>query len=363
MLLKNICLLCNFIKHLIALILLINISACSSTQKVVIKAVEPSPVNLANDIKNVGVINNSQSISAISKGLSLNQQVERQDNWLRKKGATAALQSLVQELKKDERFTEVMLLSDVSVEQAGFLNDDATVKWHEIESICDENKLDILFSLAHYDMGSKVSLKKSKIASQNMMRDKTQINGQEITLETLVENGWKIYYPKYQLIIDEFTYNEEFVSKAKGINPAEALKAMQFRRDSIIQKGKLAGNTYGKRLQPFERDIYRTYFVKGSEGFQEAGELMQAGDITDAQRLWFLGLKNDKAKIRARACHNLAVSSEFQGNLEEALEWALKAKNNHANKDSEMYVSELENRITKENLLKAQQFSIVKLSR
>ena len=353
----------NYLKYIIALLLLINLSACNSTQKVVIKAVEPSPVNLANDIKNVGVINNSQSISAISNGLSLTQQVDRQDDWLRKKGATAALQGLVQELKKDERFSEVMLLSDASAEQVGFLDSDATVKWDEIESICDENKLDILFSLAHYDMDSKVSMKKSKMTSQNMMRDKTQIKGQEITLETLVENGWKIYYPKYQLIIDEFTYNEEFISKAKGINPSEALKAMQFRRDSIIHKGKLAGNTYGKRLQPFERDISRTYFVKGSEGFQEARELLNSGDITGAERLWFLDLKNNKAKIRARACHNLAVSSEVQGNLEEALEWAVKAKNNHANKDSELYIAELEYRITKENLLEAQQFGATKLSR
>ncbi len=349
-------------KHLVTLLVLISLTACTTTKKVVIKTIEPSPVNLANEIKNVGVIDNSQSISAISNGWSIDQQVDRQDNWLSEKGAKAALNGLVQELKKDERFSEVKLLSDSTVKQ-DFLNSDATINWDKIESICDENQLDILFSLAQYDMDSKISVKKSKMTSQNMMRDKMQVKAQEVTLETLVENGWKIYYPKFQLIIDEFTFNEEFVSKAKGINPSEALKAMQFRRDSLIQKGTLAGNFYGKRLKPVERDIYRNYYVKGSESLKNGAALMNVGDVSGAQRLWFHDLKSNKTKTRAKACHNLAVSSELQGELEKALEWAFKAKNNLQNKDSEMYISELEYRLTLESLLQAQKNSSLKLAR
>ena len=353
----------NSIKHLVTLLVLISLNACTTTQKVVIKTMEPSQVNLANEIKNVGVINNSQSTNTISNGWSIDQQVDRQDNWLSQKGAKAALEGLAQELKKDERFSEVKLLADTKFEQDSFLNSNATVKWDKIEAFCNENDLDILFSLAHYYMDSKVSVKNSKMTSQNMMRDKTQVKAQEITLETLVENGWKIYYPKYQLIIDEFTYKEEFVSKAKGINPSEALKAMQFRRDSLIQKGALAGETYGKRLKPVERDIYRSYYVKGSESLKAASALMNAGDTSGAQGLWFLDLKSDKAKTRAKACHNLAVTSELQGELEKALEWAFKAKNNLQNKDSEMYIAELEYRLTLASLLQAQQNYALKLSR
>lgn len=77
------------------------------------------------------------------------------------------------------------------------------ISWKKVEALCKENKVDAIFSLSHYDTDTKISLRKKKILQANMLRIKEKVKGNEITLETLIENGWRIYNPQNKQVIDE----------------------------------------------------------------------------------------------------------------------------------------------------------------
>jgi len=330
--------------------LLLLLASCGSTQQVTIKAMEPARVDLSDKIVRVGVLNSVGHDQERSLGKGLDRLVAIEDQWLVK----TAVNGLIDELQKDNRF-EVESLNVTS--EHGFSNlgsNSDKVSWDGIKSLCENNNIDALFYLTHFDAETQVSLKKTKMEQLNMMREKEKVSAQEITLETFIQNGWRIYDPFLEEIVDEYTSNQQFVSKAKGVDPVAALRAIGSRKDSILSAGKLVGNLYGERFKPYERKIIREYFVKGTDKLVQAGISAASGNLVEAKELWKEETSNPKTKIVGRACHNLAVGMEFGGNLEKALEWASKANKSLNDKNSRMYLQELETRLNQQTKVESQ---------
>lgn len=346
-------LLMKCISKLSIIVLLLLMASCGSTRQVAIKAIEPAQVDLSHKIVRVGVLNTVEHLEKPELGHGINRLVAIEDQWLNSKGQDAAVHALVEELRKDTRF-EVKALDASIGSLESFDHDSTDISWSKIKSICEKHNIDALFSLTHFDAETQVSFRKTKMDQLNMMREKESISAQEITLETLIENGWRIYDPFLEKIVDEYTYNQQLISKAKGVDPVAALRAIGSRKDSILSKGKLTGNSYGERLKPTERQIFRDYFVKGTEKLVQAGESMASGDLRAAIELWKEEVGNSKTKIKGRACYNLAVGMEFGGDLERALEWATMANENLHDKVSQKYLTELESRIRQQVIVEAQ---------
>lgn len=332
---------------------LLLLASCGSTQQIAVKTMEPAQVDLSNKIVRVGVLNRVAFIEKPNLGQGIDRLVAIEDQWLITKGQDAALNALVEELRKDNRFeVEALDATEDSLDDFDHNADD--ISWNKIKSLCVKHHIDALFSLTHFDAETHVSLRKTKMEQLNMMREKENVAAQEITLETLIENGWRIYDPFLEIIVDEFTYNQQIVSTAKGLNPVAALRAIGSRKDSILSKGKLTGNSYGERLKPYERQIFRAYFVKGTDKLVQAGKNMASGDLPAATELWKVDAEHSNAKIKGRACHNLAVGMELEGDLKQALEWASKANENLNDKNSQKYLTDLESRISQQLIVEAQ---------
>ena len=168
-----------------------------------------------------------------------------EEKWLAEKGTEAALTGLFDELVQDERFDTVRILDNLKDEATDFGTRPSNETWKKIATICEENGVDALFSLASHDTETQFSLKKTKIDELGMLRERRKVAAQEITLETLIENGWRIYDPKKRTLVDEFTSNEQIVASAKGISPVDALQAIDKRRETLLAQSKSSGNTYG----------------------------------------------------------------------------------------------------------------------
>ena len=336
---------------IIALLLLL--ASCGSTRQVTISTMEPAQVDLSNKIVRIGVLSRVEHQEKPNFGEGIDRLVAIEDQWLITKGQDAALNALVEELRKDNRY-EVQSLeaSENGIER--FDNNSDDISWDKIKVICEKHDIDALFSLTHFDAETQVSLRKTKMEQLNMMREKEKIPAQEITLETLIENGWRIYDPFLEKIVDEYSYNQQIISKAKGVDPVAALRAIGSRKDSIVSNGTLVGNSYGERLKPHQRKILREYFVKGTDKLVQAGKSMASGDLLTATELWKEELNNSKTKIIGRACHNLAVGMELGGDLEQAMEWASKANENLNDKGSQSYLTELESQISQQTIVNAQ---------
>ncbi|MGB5500280.1 MAG: DUF6340 family protein [Maribacter sp.] len=342
--------------YLIAVLLglLLALASCSATKEYTISAMEPASVDLATTITKIGIINESNTSQRSEYHTRIEQILSARDHQLEQDGIDAAISGLFDELVKDQRFDTVQLIQTEVTNSKGLGNTAETISWDAIKEICDANRVDAIFSLAYYEADTQVSVKKKTIEEQNMLRQYEKVQGHEITLETLIENGWRIYDPYNQKVIDELVFNDQITSTGTGTNEVDALYDISDRREAVLDQSKNAGSSYGLRLLPQEQDVMRDYMVRGSQKLVAAKNLAAEDNWQAAAALWEQEVANENPKIKAKACYNMAFHSEMNGKYEEAMEWIVKANTFDENKYTLAYMDVLRDRIAQNIIVEEQ---------
>jgi hypothetical protein len=340
-------------KYSIVLIAILTLASCK-TQQLYLNVVEPAPVTVPSYIKSVGVINRSmptdetKAIDIIDKALSL----EGAD--LDKEGAMESIKGLSSELLNNNRFTEVKTLNDIDFRTSSLTLFPAPLSWEIVSQICKEKGTDALFSLEKFDTDTHINYSNRKVDIKTPLGMIPGIEHQA-DMETIVKTGWRIYDPAAKAILDEYVYRESIVFSGRGINPLLAAAALIGRKDAVNKVSNKAGHGYAFRILPFELRVMRDYYVKGTDNFKIARRKAQMGKWDDAGLLWEKETGNSKMKIAGRACYNMAIINEINGDLEAALKWAQKSYEDYNDKLAIRYVRILENRRYKNDVLKMQE--------
>ncbi len=345
------------------LCLLLLLGSCKSTHLVTVYSLEPAPVDLAKNIKRIGIINEVQTTADNEQIESLEAFVAATDKQWSKEGKEAAIEGLLWELLKDKRFDTILILENTSEIWKQNSTAEVEIPWKALEELCVSNNLDAIFSLAFYKTDTRVTNKKSSMEELDLLRVKTMVDAREITLETLIENGWRIYDPFEKKVLDEISINEELVIQAKGENAMNALRSMTDRSDSMLLKSKGSGSAFGMRLKPYSKAIQREIYTNGSDRLSQAKEAIEEENWLEAARLWQLETNNEKAKIKAMACHNMAVLYEIKNDLPKAMEWAILAQSYFKDKNNTAYLKALKQRSVQNSLAEEQLENIVYLNK
>jgi hypothetical protein len=335
-------------------ILITSVLVSCKTQQLYLNVVEPAPVTLSQNIKRVGVINRSlptdetKILDVIDKALSL------EGVNLDKDGAEQAITGLSDELLNNNRFTEVKTLSDIDFRTPKLGIFPVPLSWEIVSKICKETGTDALFSLETYDTDTKLNYSTRTIQKKTLLGVIPLIE-HTAEMETIVKSGWRIYDPVNQVIADEYNHFQSLVFSGSGINPLVAAAALVGRKQAVIEVSNKAGHAYALRLIPYELRVVRDYFVKGTNNFKIAKRKAQLGKWDEAGQLWDKETTNSDMKVAGRACYNMAIINEINGNVDEALNWAQKAYEEYNIKLAREYSRILENRRMKRDLINEQQ--------
>jgi hypothetical protein len=339
-------------KQIIILLATIILASCK-TQLVYITVMDPAPVSIPPYIKKAGVVNRSlvsgqnKKVDAIDKVLSL------EGANLDKEGAESGLKGLTDELMKNNRFNEVKLLDDIELRTPGSGVFPAPLAWDIVEKICMENKIDALFSLEMFDTDTKISYAANPVTIKTPLGNLPGIEHQANML-TEVKTGWRIYDPTGRNILDEVPISESITFSGKGINPVVAATALIGRKEAVKEVSSKVGQSYAFRILPFWTKVQRDYYVKGTSNFETAKRKAQTGNWNEAGELWFRETTNPSYKLAGRACYNMAIINEINGNLDTAIDWARKAYENYNNKLALRYINALKYRKENVSILKSQ---------
>jgi len=269
----------NQIKILSCIAFVVLFTSCGTTSRLTMGITEPAIVHLPSDVKRVGIINRSlpskgnKTLDKIDKILSA------EGLNLDKKGAESAISSLSSELSVIKNFEEIKIIEDVEEVKKGLAVLPATLSWDLVERLCEENQVDVIFSLAFYDTDTKADYKISTMKLPNSLGVDVDVPAQEVTLATNVVNGWRIYDPQIKEVVDERLFNKNMTFRGKGINPMKAIEAVAGRNETVQEYSRNVGIAYAKRLIPRTRRISRDYFVRGTDNFKIAQRRAQAGEI------------------------------------------------------------------------------------
>jgi len=169
-----------------------------------------------------------------------------------------------------------------------------------------------------------------------------------------LKNGWRVYDPQSKLVLDEFIYNKEIVSVGAGINPMKAVEAVVGRKEAVMELSTGLGNLYALKIRPMSKRVTRNYFIRGTNNFEVGQRRAQAGDWNGAANLWEKELNNSDGKIAGRACYNMAIINEINGDLNKAMEFASKSYTDYNNRDALRYINILKYRIAERRELDRQ---------
>src|SRR5450432_265178 len=326
--------------------------SCSSTNLMSLSVMEPAPVSIPSNIKSVTLANRthvtseSQTIDAIHKVLSL------ESNDLQETGAKASLRGLSDELMKNNRFTEVKSLNrELKTFGAGVFP--SALQWDSVERICRESNTDALFALELFDTETKLNYSASptqvNLGAVNLPAIDHQVN-----MTTYVKTGWRIYDPSTRIILDEFIIGRDISFSGSGLNPAVAASGLVGRKEAVKEVGNKAGEAHATRILPYWIRVSKDYFVAGNENFKTAQRKAQSGNWDGASQIWSQETKNADGKLAGRACYNMAIISEINGDLDGAIQWSQKSYEDYKNRLALNYLTLLRNRQRQNELLKSQ---------
>ncbi len=317
-------------------------------------AVEPAPITLSKDVTRIGIINRSLPSEGNKTADKIDQILSVEGLNLDKEGSTAAIIALKEQLQQNRNMEEIIIIDDTPNLRKGLGVFPTTLTWNEVEILCEQYKIDALFSLEFYDTDTKVNYTSTTMEIPNNLGVRVTLPAHELTLNTLVENGWRVYDPYSRRIADELVFSDHVVSSGKGINPIKAYEAIVGRKEAVLHQSKYMGMDYAQRLLPYKHRVNRDYFVRGTENFKIAQRRAQAGDWDGAAELWEMETTNRDPKIAGRACYNMAISNEINGNLDQALQWASKSYTDYNNNYALTYLNTLRYRVRQKDALNRQ---------
>ena len=334
---------------------IVMLGSCSSTNTLTLSVTEPAPVYLPSNIKAVGIINRSLP-SDKNKDLDQIQQIltiEGKD--LDKDGTHQSVIGLQDELVNYMMFSEVKIINNIEAMSPGLGIFPSALSWDAIERICTENNVDAIFELSSFDTDSKIDYKAVQVQVAAPLGVKIPAIEHRATITTFIKTGWRIYDPANRAIRDEYTVNKQVTSRGAGINPMRAVEAVMGRKESVLKESNSIGHSYASRILPYKIRVTRDYYVKGTNNFEIAKRKAQTGDWDGAAVLWEKEVPNPDGKVAGRACYNMAIINEINGNLSTAIDWASKSYTDYNDREALHYVNILKDRIAENEQLVQQQ--------
>ena len=331
--------------------ILFTLYSCSSTNLMSLSVTEPAPVSIPTGAKSAAVVNRSgddnNAVDRLHRALSL------ETRNLQAEGARASMTGLADELIKDGRFAVVRRLDSLDLRSYGAGVFPTYLSWDTVEKICRDSHADVLFSLEMFDAESKVNIGATPALLTNPVAAVAVLD-QSFGVNTRVKTGWRIYDPSTRNILDEFVLYRDLDFQGRVGNPVRAANSLLGRQEAVKQAGIEAGQSYAMRIIPYSIRVSRFYYVRGNGNFIIARRMAQSGDWDGAGRIWQQETASPSRKAAGRACYNMAIISEINGDLNGAVTWSTKAYEVYGLRLALSYLNLLHNRQNNDAVLKNQ---------
>jgi len=318
------------------------LSSCG-TSKIVFDIITPAEVQLPGGIENTALAN--------LVSLSIEDNLEGVSDLLKGRGELVnqvAAQGSISGLKKELQSNTNTLPEDIRItkEEVDSTSGQHELSWEVMDSICTVLGKETVIALksftsrtaidySGYDRKSeKNPLKVWSIDfAYNVSSDYIYI----ARLKVYVNIGWKIYHPSERMLILDRVYLDSLFIETNGMSKVEAERALPGIKNAIEDAGYIAGARFARRISPRRTTVERKYFTSGNDDFKQANNFVKMRYWERAAEFWRKNIENPKPKIAGSAMYNLALVSEMNGKLEEAIDQIESARKLYYHKLIEAY--------------------------
>jgi hypothetical protein len=342
------------IRLLYVFLVLLTVSSCK-TNLVYISVLHPAPVSVRGNAQTAGLLNRAIPDPANARLNELHNALGANTKAITQEGSAQALDGLRNALVENKRFNSIKTIQRPNCYSSVVGAFSPPLSWDEVREICQRDGIDVLFVLEVFDTRLRIPPPPVPVVPQTPGEIINGVVNTQVPITTDIKTGWRIYDPVQNTINDEIYLNNSFTFSAGVLNAPQAVSALMGRKEMIKQTADQLGRNYASRIIPYWQRVSRDYYVKGTPSFRTAMRRARSGNWDGAGELWKSETNHRKRKIAGRACYNMAIISEINGELDEAIKWAQRAYEDYNNRLALGYIRILRNRQAKERVLEFQQ--------
>jgi len=305
----------------------------------------PADITLPQHIEKIGIMNRSLP----EKGNLFNNILEgfiSGESIVADREATLyGIRNCVSTLNNNPRFKATSLEGE-DYRGTGTKKFPVPLDWNEVDKLCKKYSVDAIVSLETFDSdimllpGTVQRTRKNKEGKD----EKYTVYTAELRIRT--NAGWRVYDNVKKQMIDEQVFWDEKAWDSEGVSPDDALRKLPNKRAAINDAAAYSGQMLAFRISPKWLNASRYVYTKPKkeEAFVKGKELARSNQWKAAAEKWSAVTNYQDEKLAGRACHNMAVAAEMEGDLEAAIQWAEKGYKDKGFKKLSGYLNELKHR-------------------
>jgi len=342
-------------RNILFLIFIILFSSSCSISSIRFNAIKPAEINLPVEIESIVIANRTTPTKNNKAENILDGILSGEQIGVDKRASKDCINSLKFKMSNSPRFT---LISTESIEfkGSGTAEMSQPLKWKKIEKNLQNYDTDALIVLESFDSSSRVIDLGTKEKKRKIDGEWQKVIEYVAALDVEVQAGWRIYDIKNQKIIDEKRFFDRKVFESTGTTMLLAKKSLPTLDFAISKAAIYSGEQFFYRISPHYITIDREYFknLKNIKGFKirsdnsnnlfiKASKHASNRNWKEAVVIWKMFVDHKNLSIASRACFNMALASEANGNIDIALNWIQKSIN-FGNKKAKSYYLKLQKR-------------------
>jgi hypothetical protein len=217
--------------------------------------------------------------------------------------------------------------------------------WKKVRELCETYNTDAVLSLDYLKTRVSTNYTKESFYDQ-------ELDGffwvSAAHIKIYYEALFRVYDP-----IEEKIVLEEFMRDTLYWNDMNRTVEELFReftpiKTALNETGISIALDFSEKISTTWNKEQRIFFCKGDERLKQAAQFVDEGKWETAMVLWTGITKDSKSKsAKSKAEFNLAVGCELQGNLDNAINWALKSYNTMYRQVTYNYLKTLKKRKNK----------------
>lgn len=321
--------------------LFVLLTSCVSMGKISIQVSTPPLKAIPNDIQSIVLMN--RSMTGAFKNLN---QDSLESELVRKKlvlnellldsmAADTTLQVLGNALFESGRFDVVIPLQrNLQNTNVSYLTKSPSLKLSQVKQICDEFKVNSLLTLDNFyeNVSTFYESGYGNVSEYGVSREYF------IFVQIAFHSKWKLYRPGEKLEIATFEVKDTIFWEKSGASLQETYEKIPTIKEALLNGAIENGQILASYISPGWKQQSRSYFITKNTGADKAVPLLKADNWKEARDIWMKFSTSSASKLRSQIEFNLALASEMDGDLKEAIEWAQKSYKTKYSKAAENYL-------------------------
>lgn|GEM_PF-708316 len=327
-----------FIFVLIALTPMVFLPSCKTYEFFSMDVLEPAKVEISTGIKRVLVAHNFNIANRDTSGIryQIYDQVVYDTLYIDTLLGRYAINSLSEKLNTIGRFETIAVDSTGWVFPADhdlFTQEDVK----HIRQLCEENKADAMILL--------------NSANRYVLYDMfySDFGGYFGDFSVFMMTKWLFINPFYSKLLDEIRMVDTVSFQSGDFLFEYGFETEDIRNDYMMETFSEIATRYSDRISPHYATTDRIIFTKGNKYLKKGYKEALLGNWDKASEIWDKSLVGQEPRNLSKACFNLALASEMNGNLSDALEWANESYRLFADTINHIYIYILKDRLEEQD--------------